>query len=1389
MRKGLTRFAAMMTIIMLLTSALPTLTLSSAESDVSFSGSFAKSKYTMTVGETLDVKVKASVTNATLTRVTINVDNFNNNRLASKEVNTSSWNGYLTLDASVAPLNVPGTYIIKLFAGFGTAAGEWAEVDRATLTVEEVQYDDLEVDIDVPSEVTLGDSLTARSVVSGGSGSYSYLWTWTHPDGTEMTDPRKNCSGIRTVLGTYTFTLTVTDKETGETATSRTVTVKVESPQETYDPMKVRFVGGNKEYEIELAMVGIGAECKVTGGSGDFEYGWEIERDGEILQRYSYGMVDDVCEWKADKVGVYTFRVTVKDLRTDLTESASCSVKVIQKEYDPLTLKITSAPKYADLGETVRVVAETTGGVGTVTVTWEVYLGSSRVASGTGSTAQFTANSNGEYEVIFSAEDEAQILEDRATIIAGNQVKCTLSVSSNSLYVGGNVEATATVQDGIGPFKYEWMLYRDGSFVSSELDSKNATYSWKAEQAGTYRIECTIYDLGSEEALGKMVYASDSADVTVLSNPVFRGAFGEDSYTMAVGENLPIDVSASVEGANLTRVTVTVDKSGDDDHDHMDIASGSTWSGQFTLKGNVYPLNIPGTYTIKLFAKADAGNPNWAEVDRATLTVTEAPVKLPDPIVKVEVKGMTAEVTWDAIDGAVRYVYSLRNLTNTTEPVIEHAPVDGLSITLNNLEPESEYRVAIGAVPAGVTDTTVDKDKCSWGRETFTIPAEGKLPDPVVKVTVNGTTAVVTWDAIDGAVRYVYSLYNVTTNNRIANHAAVNGLSVTLNNLDPDTQYRVSIGAVPDGVTDTVTEHKKCSWGTATFEIVRLAKPDVIVAVDGTKMIASWEDVPGAVRYVFSLRKTSEPNGDPPYNHVETNGCSITLDLEPGVEYRLAVAAVPAGVEDTKAETNKCTWALVTFTTETLEEINTPKVLEMKTDMRSNFLLPGEKVMITVVCNKVTEYLDVYDPNYQTLREPKFNKDGYPYFEYTLSYADVGKKELKFIALDADLNWSREKKHQGLLELIVCDHAPMEEVISTSKPVKKDHTNHTVTETYKESCLCGKINNPAKTREVDQPHKWGSLQESKTHTQGRGHRRFYQCACGEVKDHDYVSFSKTYAENKKCSTCRARYELIKELQTLLIKRRYSVGKSGVDGIFGNDTKNAMNAFRHDVMGLPAIDDVDDATMAALRNGNVPPTPEDTEDPETELITSPFLRWSMSYPSDRVVNIKVETDAAQLQNGTYVLLISSDGDKTYQRNRQFFVNGAKKSVDYDFDIYNDLRLEDGHVYKVAAAPLNWKSGEPVFPVGTIDLQDKAGFITSPTDGDSIAFFNTGALRVQWKKQPKSSVYTVELIENGKQIYCGSTRDTYMLIKLSDIKSYTKEDWYVSHNIQINVMSIE
>jgi hypothetical protein len=99
-----------------------------------------------------------------------------------------------------------------------------------------------------------------------------------------------------------------------------------------------------------------------------------------------------------------------------------------------------------------------------------------------------------------------------------------------------------------------------------------------------------------------MTRSSTVAASSTESEVTIAGSFAKSSYTLELGETLNVKVNASAENANLTRVTVTVDGSGDDDHDHEDI-SGTDWSGYLTLDSNVYPLDTPGTYTIKLFAK------------------------------------------------------------------------------------------------------------------------------------------------------------------------------------------------------------------------------------------------------------------------------------------------------------------------------------------------------------------------------------------------------------------------------------------------------------------------------------------------------------------------------------------------------------------------------------------------------------------------------------------------------------------------------------------------------------------------------------------------------------------------------------------------------------------
>lgn len=102
-----------------------------------------------------------------------------------------------------------------------------------------------------------------------------------------------------------------------------------------------------------------------------------------------------------------------------------------------------------------------------------------------------------------------------------------------------------------------------------------------------------------------------------------------------------------------------------------------------------------------------------------------------------------------------------------------------------------------------------------------------KLPDPVVTLNVEGTSVTASWNAVEGAERYVYSLVNVTDDVRIYNHKAADGRTLTFS-LETGKKYRLAVAAVPEYVKDTQTETGKCSWKQVEFEIPAEARPDSI---------------------------------------------------------------------------------------------------------------------------------------------------------------------------------------------------------------------------------------------------------------------------------------------------------------------------------------------------------------------------------------------------------------------------------------------------------------------------------------------------------------------------------------------------------------------------------
>lgn len=433
----------------------------------------------------------------------------------------------------------------------------------------------------------------------------------------------------------------------------------------------------------------------------------------------------------------------------------------------------------------------------------------------------------GDRQIKFVAPDGTSSDTKTIRVTAKGQLdQTTISVPS-SVEEGNSVTASWTAVDHAE--NYVARLYDD---VPTEL--------WKQETTGTsVTIPANLLEADKHYTVSVIATGTDytqsesSAGFVVNAKQeeiVINGAFGQDSYTITAGETLDVAVSASVQNANLTRVTINVDGSDNNRLSSKEI-SGTSWNGALTLDGTAAPLNVPGTYTIKLFVGVDAGDPNWAEVDQATLTVTapeEDNPKLPDPVIISPTAGDVLENTtftlsWNAVNGADHYVYTASDLSQDAVKVIPVTATNGLSVELTLPEKGHNYRAAVGAVPAGVNDN--ESDKISWSTVEFSVQAEPKqLADPTITYPSNGavldsTSVTVSWNDVDGAVDFAISVYDITSDKYIADRELTDyAFNAVINDLEWFHQYRVAVGAVPRKANGDSTKY---SWSTVEFSVAR----------------------------------------------------------------------------------------------------------------------------------------------------------------------------------------------------------------------------------------------------------------------------------------------------------------------------------------------------------------------------------------------------------------------------------------------------------------------------------------------------------------------------------------------------------------------------------------
>ena len=234
---------------------------------------------------------------------------------------------------------------------------------------------------------------------------------------------------------------------------------------------------------------------------------------------------------------------------------------------------------------------------------------------------------------------------------------------------------------------------------------------------------------------------------------------------------------------------------------------------------------------------------------------------------KATLNGDTVRLSWQAIEGAVKYtVVSASHNTETTESFIE-LPV----------EKGEQYTFTVTAVTA---------DGVKSAPATVTAKAEQpKITD--LKSTVNGNTVKLSWKAVSGAVKYtvVSSSHNKET--------TVNSIEIPV---EFNKQYTFTVTAI---MSDGAESESASVSVKAQAEKVKGLKASKITY---KSLTLSWTAVTGADKYNVQIYDSASAEWEDVSSPSKTS-VSVTSGLSAGTTHKFRVCAVYGTAKGTYSDT------------------------------------------------------------------------------------------------------------------------------------------------------------------------------------------------------------------------------------------------------------------------------------------------------------------------------------------------------------------------------------------------------------------------------------------------------------------------------------------------------
>ena len=488
-----------------------------------------------------------------------------------------------------------------------------------------------------------GQSVTLVSVVTGGSGSFTYSWSINGSSVVVGMSPSYTFS--LATPNTYKVWLNVTD--TGTTPSYALSPVSVAITVES-----ALSISAQPTSAIIDSGQSISPTSTVSGGTGKYSWQW-YDSSGSITGDSGTGPVA-TATFSSGDTGIY---VMFTDTGTSSAAKSSSTVKssVVTVTLDSaLSIFVQPLPGTIDSSQSITLTSTVTGGTGTYS--WSLYTSSDfLITSGTGSKASYllSPTTTTSYYFVFTdtgvtsgATPASTSTSHNALVTVNPPLSPSVSPSSATLTLGQSQTFTSTTSGGSGQYSYSWTTSGSATVVSTT----NA-YTFSKSSTGSYKIWLNVTDVGTTSPYTLSVSVAVQVNPGTLSVTFVTNTPSSGSGSLDVGQSLSLSVTPTISGGVLP-------------YSYQWYLNGTSSSSKVGLSGTAtsgsainYLFAPAGKGTYLFFLQISSSDGQSSTSGAITITVFLAPSISTQPSSVIIDSGQSITITTTAAGGTGSFAW------------------------------------------------------------------------------------------------------------------------------------------------------------------------------------------------------------------------------------------------------------------------------------------------------------------------------------------------------------------------------------------------------------------------------------------------------------------------------------------------------------------------------------------------------------------------------------------------------------------------------------------------------------------------------------------------------------------------------------------------------------